>query len=64
MLNLDNVTSKNDNKSWPYRFLVIDPSGSGKANTLFNLIQQGNNIMGKIYLYAKKFRRSKISVFN
>ena len=38
MFNLDNVTSKNDNKNWPCRMLIIGPSGSGKTNALFNLI--------------------------
>ena len=39
MFNLDTVTTKNDNKNWPYRMLIIDPSESGKNNTLLNLIQ-------------------------
>ena len=30
MFNLDNVTDKSDNKSWPYHRLLIGPSGSGK----------------------------------
>ena len=30
MLNLDDITTKNDNKDWPYRKLIIGPSGSGK----------------------------------
>ena len=53
MFSLDIVTSKNDNKSWPFRMLIIGPSGSGKTNALLNLIQQDNNIIDKIYLYAK-----------
>ena len=54
MFNLDNVTSKNDNRNWPYRTLLIGPSGCGKTNTLLNFIQQqDNNIIDKIYLYAK-----------
>ena len=32
MFNLDHITTKNDNKDWPYRTLVISPSGSGKTN--------------------------------
>ena len=59
MFNLDNVTSENVNKNWPYRFLVISSSGSGKTNTLFNLIQQDNNIIDKIYLYAKDLEEPK-----
>ena len=61
MFNLDTVTSKNDNKTWPYRKLVIGASGSGKTNTLFNLIQQDNNIIDKIYLYAKDLEETNIS---
>ena len=38
MFNLDTVTSKNDNKTWPYTTLIIGPSGSGKTNALLNLI--------------------------
>ena len=45
MFNLDNVTTKNDNKNWPYRMLISD--------ALLNLIQQDNNVIDKIYLYAK-----------
>ena len=33
--------------------LIKGPSGNGKTNTLLNLIQQDNNIIDKIYLYAK-----------
>ena len=53
MFNLGNVATKNDNKTWPYRILIIGPSGSGKTNALLNLIQRDNNIIDKIYLYAK-----------
>ena len=52
MLNLDNIVSnKNENKNndWPFRMLIIRPSGSGKTNTLLHLI---NNIypIDKIYV--------------
>ena len=57
--NLDNVTTKIDNKGWPYRFLLIGPSGSGKTNVLRNLIQQDNNIIGKTSLYAKDLQEPK-----
>ena len=53
MYNLDNRTTKNDNKDWPYRKLIIGPSGSGKTSYLLNSIQKDNNIIDKIYLYAK-----------
>ena len=59
MFNLDTVTTKNDNKNWPYRLLIIGPSGSGKTNALLNLIQKDNNIIDKIYLYAKDLEESK-----
>ena len=64
MFNLDNVATKNDNKTWPYRMLIIDPSGSGKTNTLLNLIPQDNNIIDKIYLYAKDLEAPKYQLLN
>ena len=34
--------------------LIIGPSGSGKTNAILNLIKKDNdNLIGKIYLYAK-----------
>ena len=59
MFNLDDITSKDDNKTCPYRKLVIGPSGSVKANTLLNLIQQDNNVIDKTYLYAKDLEEPK-----
>ena len=59
MFNLDTVTSKNDNKTCPYRMLIIGPSGSGKTNAILNLIQQDNNIIDNIYLYAKDLDEPK-----
>ena len=59
MFNFDNITSKDNNKTWPYRALMIGPSGSGKTNCLLNLIQQNNNVIGKIYLYAKDLEEPK-----
>ena len=52
MINLDSITNKNnkkDNEKWsyipdhPYRILIIGGSGSGKSNTLLNLINQQHN---------------------
>ena len=40
MFNLDDIKIKNDNNTWPYRKLIIGPSGSGKANYLLNSIQK------------------------
>ena len=59
MFNLDNITEKNNNKDWSYRRLIIGPSGSGKTNYLLNSIQRGNNIVDKIYLYAKDLEEPK-----
>ena len=60
MFNLDPVTSKNDNKNLPYRMLIKGPSGSGKTNALLNLVQQdNNNLIDKIYLYAKNLEEPK-----
>ena len=53
MFNLDIVTTKNDNKDWPYRKLIIGPSGSGKTNYLLNSSQKDNNIIDKIYISCK-----------
>ena len=30
MFNLDNIAENYNNKDWPYRKLIIGPSGSGK----------------------------------
>ena len=59
MFNLDDITTKKDNKYWPYRTLIIGPSGSGKTNYLLNSIQKDNNIIDKIYLYAKDLKELK-----
>ena len=60
MFNLDKITSKNDNKKWPYRMLIIGPSGSEKTNALLNLIQIDNeNFIDKIYVYAKDLDEPK-----
>ena len=60
MFNLDNMTSKNNNKKWPCRMLIIGPSGSGKTNALLNLIQKDNdNFINEICLYAKDLDEPK-----
>ena len=60
MFNLDTVTSKNDNKTWPYRMLIIDPSKNGKTNALLNLnLKDNDNFIDKIYLYAKDLDEPK-----
>ena len=55
MLNLDDIVSnKKENKdhNWPFRMLIIGPSGFGKTNTLLHLINNFRPI-DKTYLYAK-----------
>ena len=43
--------------------LIIGLSGSGKTNTLLNLIQQdNNNVTDKIYLYAKDLEEPKYQI--
>ena len=63
MFNLDDITKKDDNKDWPYRKLIIGRSGSGKTNYLLNSIQKDNNIIDKIYLYAKDLEEPKYQLF-
>ena len=61
MINVDDVVKENikeNNPNWPqildhpYRILIIGGSGSGKTNSLFNLINNQSDI-DKIYLFAK-----------
>ena len=70
MINLDSITNKNNkkhNEKWPYipdhpyRILIIGGSGSGKANTLLNLINEQNDI-DKIYLYARDLNKPKYKI--
>ena len=59
MFNLGDITDKSEDKTWPYRTLIIGPSGSSKTNYLLNLIQQDDNVIDKIYLYAKDLDEPK-----
>ena len=65
MFNFNNITEKEDNKTWLYRKLIVGPSGSGKTNYLLNSIQsessikRDNNIIDKIYLYTKDLEEPK-----
>ena len=59
MFNLDDITTKYDNKDWPFRKLIIGPSGSGETNYLLNSVKKDNNIIDKIYLYAKDLEEPK-----
>ena len=55
------------NEKWPYipdhpyRILIIGGSGSGKTNTLLNLIkeQDERDVIDKIYLYARDLNEPK-----
>ena len=64
MLNLDSITNENNkkhNEKWPYipdhlcKVLIIGGSGSRKTNTLFNLINEQNDI-DKIHFICKRFK--------
>ena len=59
MCNLDNITEEDNNKDWPYRKLIIGPSGSSKTNYLLNSIQRDKNLIDKIYLYVKDLEEPK-----
>ena len=67
MINLDNITTENNKKHYekwpnipdhPYRILIIGGAGSGKTNTLLNLIN-GQNDIDKIYFYARDLNDPK-----
>ena len=71
MINLDrlitNENNKKHNEKWPYkpdhpyRILIICGSGSGKRNTLLNLINEQNDI-DKIYLYTRDLNEPKYKI--
>ena len=62
MLNLDEIVgNKQKQDNWPFRILIIGPSGSGTTNLLLNIIQKLNDTdpIDKIYLYAKDLSEPK-----
>ena len=63
MLSLDDIVSikkktSSENDDWPFRMLIIGPSGFGKTNALLHLIDKFHTI-DKIYLYAKDTNEEK-----
>ena len=67
MINFDEYVNENKtvhNKNWPYipdhpyRIFIIGGSGSGKTNSLINLINERNDV-DKIYLYPRDLSEPK-----
>ena len=70
MFNLDDITNENNHKQnlkWqyipvhPYRMLITGGSGWRKTNAMLNLVkeQDNDNLIDKIYLYAKDLFKPK-----
>ena len=70
MFNLDDITNENNKNhntkclyisDHSYRILIIGGCGSGKTNTLLNLIkdQDSDNFIDKICVYAKDLNEPK-----
>ena len=68
MISLNNITNENNkkhNEKWPYipdhPYRIIGGSGSRKANTLLNLINEQNDT-DKIYSYARDLNKPKYKI--
>ena len=63
MLNLDDIVSNkkkssSENDDWPFRMLIIGPSGSVKTNTLLHLINKFHPIDKYIYMLKILMKKS------
>ena len=66
MLNLDDIVSNkkkssSEHNDWPFRMLIIGPSGSSETNSLLHLINNFHPI-DKIYSYAKDTDENNINI--
>ena len=68
MINLDSITNENNKEhneklpqipDHPYRVLIVGGPESGKTNALLNLINEKNDDIDKIYLYARDLSEPK-----
>ena len=70
MFNLDDITDEHNKKhnkkcpytpNHPYKMLITICSGSGKTKGLFDLIKKtnSNNLIDRVYLYAKRLNEPK-----
>ena len=67
LYSISNENNKKDNEKWPYipdhpyRILIIIGFGSGKTNTLPNLINEQHDI-DKTYLSERDLNKSKYEI--
>ena len=66
MLNLDDIVSNkkttepssSERNDWPFRMLIIVPSGSCKTNTLLHLINNLHLLIKSIYMLKIQTKKS------